>query len=147
MSKPPTEPCEIQVTVKEGYSKQKPSKSKNKKTVWSIKKIDSRNQCHNRGAKVKVTLCSKEKVGTTSTMLDIRSQVTIGTEDILNNLAPGNYKKATMKMFSKLLLTNINLDILTKIKLEAGICKSFSNINAIVVKNTVIDIFLETEYL
>lgn len=147
MSKPPTEPCEIQVTVKESYSKQKPSKSKNKKTVWTIKKIDNRNRCHNRGAKVKVNLCSKEKVGTTSTIRDIRSQVTIVTEDMLNNLVPGNYKKATMTMFSKLILTNINLYILTKIKLKAGICKSFSNISAIVVKNTVIYIYLETEYL
>lgn len=93
MSKPPTEPCGLQVTVKEGYSKQKLSKSKNKKTVWIINKTDNRTQCYNRGAKVWVTLCYKEKVGTTSTILDIRSQVTIGTEDILNNLAPGNQKK------------------------------------------------------
>lgn len=52
-----------------------------------------------------------------------------------------------MKTCSKLLLTNINLDILTKIKLEAGIYKSFNNINVILVKNIIIDIFLETEYL
>ena len=52
MPKPPTEPCGLQVTVKEGYSKQKLSKSKNKKTVWIINKTDNRTQCYNRGAKV-----------------------------------------------------------------------------------------------
>lgn len=52
MSKPPTEHCGLQVTVKEGYSKQKLSKSKNKKTVWIINKTDNRTQCYNRVAKV-----------------------------------------------------------------------------------------------
>lgn len=69
-----------------------------------------------------------------TTETDIRSQVTIITKDIVNNLAPYNYKKGTMKTYSKLLITHINLDILTKIKIEISINKNFNSIKLVLSK-------------
>ena len=76
MSDLSTDPCKTQFVA----YKQKSSKSKKKSTVCSINKTGNKNQCHHRS--FQVILRYKEKAFTNSTILRIRSSVTIISENI-----------------------------------------------------------------